>query len=126
MPWSSAEGRGFTEPGVEPWLPFGGASPNVEEQRADPASTLHLCRDLIALRRSRADLSSGAYEPVASDAGSWAWRRGQETGVFVNFSAAEAPLPFAGRVLLASRRELDGSRPTSAPARSALVLELRR
>ena len=126
MPWSPAPGRGFTGAAVEPWLPFGPESPNVEEQRADPGSTLNLCRDLIALRRSRADLSSGAYEPVASAPGSWAWRRGKASAVFVNFSDAEMSLPFEGRVLVASDRTLDGNRARSAPARSALVLDLRR
>ena len=43
---------GSPTPGVEPWLPFGDAAAcNVAAQREDPDSTLHLVRDLIALRR---------------------------------------------------------------------------
>ena len=73
MPWSAEPGAGFTEPGVEPWLPFGDtAARNVADQRDDPGSTLHLTRDLIALRRARADLRSGAYATLPAPAGVWA------------------------------------------------------
>ncbi len=52
---------GFTGPEVEPWLPMGDAARcNVADQREDPGSVLHLCRDLIALRRARADLRQGS------------------------------------------------------------------
>ena len=34
-----------------PWLPLADTCRNVEDQRADPGSTLHFTRDLIALRR---------------------------------------------------------------------------
>ena len=59
MPWTDAPGGGFTADGVAPWLPFGDLAINVEAQRADPGSTLHLVRDLIALRRAHADLRAG-------------------------------------------------------------------
>ena len=39
MPWSAAPGAGFTDAGVEPWLPFGDlAACNVHDQRRDPGS----------------------------------------------------------------------------------------
>ena len=58
MQWSAEPGAGFTDGGVEPWLPFGDTGAhNVADQRDDPGSTLHLVRDLIALRRERADLT---------------------------------------------------------------------
>ena len=38
---------------------------NVEDQRADPGSTLHLVRDLIALRRAQADLAHGRVRDAA-------------------------------------------------------------
>jgi len=52
MQWSDAPGAGFTDPGVEPWLPL---SPdyhrvNVARARGDPDSVLSRYRDLIALR----------------------------------------------------------------------------
>ena len=54
MPWADVDGFGFTAPGVEPWLPFGGrqASDTVAVQRRDPQSWLHRYRSLIAARRS--------------------------------------------------------------------------
>ena len=37
MQWRDAPGGGFTDPGAEPWLPFGDlAASNVEAQRGDP------------------------------------------------------------------------------------------
>jgi len=54
MPWADVDGFGFTAPGVEPWLPFGGrgAADTVSVQRRDPASWLYRYRSLIAARRS--------------------------------------------------------------------------
>jgi hypothetical protein len=50
--------------------------------RADPTSILHLCRDLIALRREL----HGPYAPVDAPDGVWAWRRGESAFVAVNLS----------------------------------------
>ncbi|HEX5936753.1 MAG TPA: alpha-amylase family glycosyl hydrolase [Actinomycetota bacterium] len=103
---------GFTRDGVEPWLPVGDAAArNVADQRDDPGSMLHLCRDLIALRHGRADLRSGASAPVEAPAGVWAWRRGDSTLVAVNHGdeAATVPVP-AGEILLGTERAQDGRR----------------
>src|SRR5207249_2156317 len=81
MPWSHGSGAGFTTPGVEPWLPLGDLGRNVAAQRADPGSTLNLCRDLIALRRRTPDLHAGAYTTLEAPEGAWAWRRGDSTCV---------------------------------------------
>ena len=60
MPWRPGHGGGFTAAGVRPWLPLGDVdATNVERQRSDPDSMLHLARDLIALRRTTADLCLG-------------------------------------------------------------------
>ncbi len=62
MPWSRQERHaGFTT-GL-PWLPLGNDHPDrcVELQRDDPASMLNLTRNLLALRRSSAALSRGAW-----------------------------------------------------------------
>ena len=67
MPWTGAPGAGFTEPGVEPWLPFGDiAACNVAAQRDDPESTMVLTRDLVALRRALPELVDGAYETITA------------------------------------------------------------
>jgi alpha-glucosidase len=105
MQWSGKEGAGFTRPGVEPWLPFGDhALRNVDEQRADPASTLNLCRDLIAARGELPDLRSGGYETVAAPPGVWAWRRGERVAVAVNLSRRPSTVRgLEGAIRLATR-----------------------
>jgi alpha-glucosidase len=127
MLWEPGEGYGFTRAGVQPWLTFGEhGGRTVAEQRDDPGSALNLTRDLIALRRARAELRSGAYESVAAPAGVWAWRRGDRTAVAINLSEGPVELDFGGTVLLSTRRERDGSQ--AAPLRlgphEGAVLEL--
>ena len=89
MPWTDAPGGGFTPEAATPWLPFGDLAINVEAQRDDPGSTLHLVRDLIALRRAHADLRAGAYATLPAPDGAWAWRRGDGFAVALNLSAAD-------------------------------------
>jgi alpha-glucosidase len=109
MPWAPGEGYGFTRPGVRPWLPFGDhAGETVAEQRDDPDSALRLTRDLIALRRERADLHTGTYASLDAPEGVWAWRRGERTAVALNFSQAPVELDLDGTILLSTRRERDG------------------
>jgi alpha-glucosidase len=110
MPWSAEPGAGFTAPGVEPWLPFGDLTANVADQRADAGSDLTLVRDLIALRRMRADLRTGAYAPLDAPEGAWAYRRGEATTVALNLS--DRPVPVAGargRVAVGTDRARDGA-----------------
>ena len=110
MPWTGGAGHGFTDDGAEPWLPFGDHhEQNVASQRDDPSSPLHLTRDLIALRRERPDLHSGAYERLDAPAGAWAYRRGDGTVVALNLSDAAVSLPeLSGTVLIATGRGRDG------------------
>jgi alpha-glucosidase len=81
LPWTRAgdEWR-------DPWLPLGDTTRNVEEQRADPESTLNYVRELISRRRAFAD---APYETLASAPGVWAYRRGDVTCV-LNMTAAPA------------------------------------
>jgi len=86
LPWRPGPGGGFTDPGVRPWLPLGDpAAGNVEDQHADPGSTLNLVRELIALHRN-ADVRTGAYVTVQTPDGVWAWRRGARYQVAVNLT----------------------------------------
>ncbi|MDQ6853485.1 MAG: alpha-amylase family glycosyl hydrolase [Actinomycetota bacterium] len=112
MQWSPAPGAGFTEPGVEPWLPFGDSvGCNVEDQRRDPESMLSLCRDLIGLRAAVPDLRTGAYARLAAEGGLWAWRRGERTVVALNLGDDPAELQVPnGMVRIATQRERDGER----------------
>ncbi len=109
MPWSGEPGAGFTEPGVEPWLPFGDLSVNVAGQRDDPGSVLNLARDLIALRRADDVLRTGAYAPLETAAGVWAYRRGDDATVVLNMSDEKASVEgVRGTIAVATDRARDG------------------
>lgn len=109
MPWSAEPGAGFTTGGVEPWLPFGDvAACNVDAQRDDPGSALHLTRALIALRNELSDLREGNYESLRSPDGVWAWRRGKSVVVAINLGDADATLDgITGTIRIATDRARD-------------------
>ena len=82
---------------------------NVAAQRDDPASSLHLYRTLLALRRSEAALSIGAWSPLTADGDLLAYERshaGRRLVVALNLGheALEADSSAAGRVASCSRR----------------------
>jgi alpha-glucosidase len=110
MQWTPDPGAGFTEPGVEPWLPLGDAAArNVRDQRASQESTLTLCHDLIALRRRQPDLHAGRYTGIDSPEGVWAWRRGEAFQVVLNLSDRGVRVPTReGSVVIGTRRDRDG------------------
>lgn len=110
MQWNADPGAGFTGGDVSPWLPLGDAAAiNVADQRADPSSTLNLCRDLIALRRRTPDLRSGAYGSLPSPPGVWAWRRGNGIVVALNLSDEVAAIDAEpATILIATDRRRDG------------------
>jgi alpha-glucosidase len=129
MQWTADPGAGFTRPGVRPWLPIGDAAAvNVADQRADAGSTLHLTRDLIALRRREADLRSGDYETLATPAGAWAWRRGEGHAVALNLSDAEVAIEgLEGTIAIATDRSRDGEAVAGAltlPPAQGVVIRL--
>jgi alpha-glucosidase len=103
MPWDSSPTGGFTGKGVTPWLPFGDlCTGTVADQRADPGSTLWLCRRLLALRR--AELADGivGYEQLPAPEGQWAYRVGSLV-VAANFSGRPTDMPTAAaEVVLAT------------------------
>jgi alpha-glucosidase len=107
MVWRDAPGAGFTASGVEPWLPIGDTSRNVEAQRKDANSILTLARDLIALRKHRG-LLTGAYEPVDAPPGVWAFRRGGGALVAANLGSAPAVLQgVQGAIVIGTDRARD-------------------
>jgi alpha-glucosidase len=103
MPWGDVEWR-------DPWLPVGEGVATVAEQEDDPSSVLNFCREVIALRRSRDDLVSGAYIPIAAEPGVWAWHRGGSTGVALNLTGSPVSLSLDGDVVLSTRGRDDSSR----------------
>jgi alpha-glucosidase len=107
MVWRDDEGTGFTAPGVEPWLPIGDRSRNVEAQRGDPNSILNLTHDLIALRKHRLILH-GPYEPVYAPENVWAFRRHGGALVAVNLGDETAALEgVQGAIVIGSDRARD-------------------
>jgi alpha-glucosidase len=107
MQWDGGPGAGFTD-GAVPWLPFADDR-SVAAQREDPGSTLHLVRDLIALRRERSDLREGGYQAVEGAA--WVYRRGEGTVVALNLSDSPVSVGVTGPVLVGtdrSREAFDG------------------
>ena len=111
MQWTADEGAGFSQPGVEPWLPYGDyRANNVEAQRNDPDSMLTLTRDLIRLRNALPELRTGDYETLpASDERVWAWQRGDRVVVACNISDEPAEVtgvgPAAIRISTARARD---------------------
>ena len=88
---------------------------NVADQRVDPDSTLHLTRDLIALRRELVDLRDGGYEELPTDGSVWAWRRGASVVVALNLGDAPASLDgVQGTVRLGTSRGRDGEQVAGA------------
>jgi len=124
MRWSNDAGVGFTQGEAEPWLPVG-TGPTVAQLRDDSASTLVLCRDLLALRRERSDLRRAPYASLPSPDGVWAWSRGDRYAVAVNLGDDEAVVEeLEGAILVGTNRERDGERVSGlrlAPAEGALL-----
>jgi alpha-glucosidase len=82
MQWTAGPNAGFTEPGVQPWLPIGDdwRDVNVEAQLAEPKSTLNLYRKLLRLRKEHSALQYGSFlTHPASTAEVFAYRRESDT-----------------------------------------------
>src|SRR5262249_33551076 len=105
IPWTRAGGW------TDPWLPLQDTTRNVEDQRADPSSTLNFTRDVIALRKRVPDLGTGRYEELDAPSAAWAWRRGSDVTVAVNLGADACEIAgVEGTILLATTRSRDGER----------------
>jgi alpha-glucosidase len=106
MQWDASPSAGFTAEGVTPWLPFGdNARRNVAAQRDDPGSTLRLCRDLTALRRTAFAGQAASHERLPAPPGVWAYRSGPLV-VTANFTGHPVPRPGQpGEMLLATDPE---------------------
>ena len=108
MQWTAEATGGFTT-GTETWLPVGDAGQrNVQAQKEDPLSILHLCRDLIALRKRTPDLATGDYRTVSCSDDCWVWERGDSTVVALNLGENPAPLEITGTTLLRTHPGEDG------------------
>ena len=103
IPWDGTAGHGWTGP---PWLPWppDPQSRNVQAQRADPGSILHLFRHLLATRRASPALSLGDLVLLDAPPGVLAWQRrhgADHRVVAVNFARTSRTLDLAGRWVVA-------------------------
>jgi alpha-glucosidase len=129
MIWNDEDGAGFTDAGVEPWLPIGSRERSVAGQRGDPNSILTLTRDLIALRRN-ARLLQGAYSAVAAPRGVWAFRRGGGAFVALNLGDDAVQLEnVEGAIVIGTDRARDGEQLTGLlelrPREAVVIAEAR-
>lgn len=117
LPWSgTVPPFGFGPAGSTPWLPQPAtwSAFTVEAQERDPASTLHLYRRAIELRRSEPGLARGAFAWVELGVDVLAFRRDDVLCV-VNLGSDPVALPDAD-VLLSSEAIVDGVLPTDSAA----------
>lgn len=110
MHWTGDTGAGFSSGRAKPWLPLGDhRSCNVADQRRDPRSVLHLCRDLIALRKESRDLRAGTYKPRKVGDGTWVYRRGRRFAVALNLGDEAATVRrMRGTIAISTERDRDG------------------
>ncbi len=109
IPWappsSVGPGAGFTT--GEPWLPI---TPDAERvaasvQAHDPESMLSLHRELLALRRATPALRDGSYRALEAGEDIYAYERGGEVTVALNFAREPRAVDATGRgVLVLSTR----------------------
>ena len=98
IPWDASAGHGWAAP---PWLPWPpeAETRNVEAERADPGSVLHLYRRLLAARRNSPALRLGSLTPLAGPEGVLAYERvqdGDRRTVLVNFTDRERSVDVPG------------------------------
>jgi alpha-glucosidase len=121
MQWEDSPHAGFSS--AEPWLPVTGdfRSLNLRAAEGDPASTLHLVRRLLALRREipRIVLARPLVRLVGQDA--MAWTIPLDSGslhVFVNFGQTGHIVRFGGdevfRILASTKNPRGSEVPMSA------------
>ena len=94
---------GFTDAGVQPWLPFGGRTDGdtVAVQREDPGSAVHCYRRLIEVRRSIPHFSTEALEWLEAGEEVVAYRRG-DVAFVANISEHPTPFPLEGELLFST------------------------
>ncbi len=118
MQWTDAEGAGFTQPGVSPWLPTSAdaSTRNVATQLKSPDSLLSLYRRLLAIRRQEPALRLGAYQSLEAGRDAFAYLRDDgrsPVAVALNFTGDVQPAGSiaasgAGRVLVSSGLDREG------------------
>jgi len=90
MPWTDAQGAGFT--GGQPWLPIDPSyvTRNVEAQRRDPNSVWSTYQRLLHLRRASPDLLDAPMTELVADGDVIRFRRGPYR-VAINTGSGRCP-----------------------------------
>jgi alpha-glucosidase len=122
VPWQRAPAGAFgfsARPDAVPWLPVpdGWGALSVEAAEADPASTLHLCRAALALRRRLHEARVLAADDTVAwevDGGRLVARRGR-FALVVAMGDEPVSLP-VGEVLLSSAAPVASTLPPDAAA----------
>lgn len=131
MRWDRSKNGGFTD--GEPWLPLGGdGHPDVEGQRLNKRSILHLYRELISLRRKEPALVSGGHVPARCRNDVLSYRRKlDQTEILVGINVSAEPRKFVwqGEGILLLTTELDKFSepvigPTQLRAHEGIILKL--
>ena len=130
LPWTAAPGHGWHD---EPWLPWppDPRTRNVEVQRADGSSILHLYRRLLRTRRASPALVHGDQEQVGVPDGVLAWTRahgGDVRAVAVNVTSAavaSVSLPGGGWTVEVSSDGRGEGRPWSGRLEPDVAVVLR-
>lgn len=127
MQWTPHAYAGFST--VEPWLPVNPDYPerNVEAQDADPESMLTLVRTLLVVRKETKALLEGDYQSYKAPQGVFAYLRGGEVLVALNFTHEPKPLPVpGGEILLSSHLDRYGNVGSTLELRpdEAVILKL--
>ncbi|MDO4245870.1 MAG: alpha-amylase family glycosyl hydrolase [Deinococcus sp.] len=108
MQWTAGPNAGFSETGVETWLPLPDdfSRVNVQVQEGDPASDLNFFRALTRLRQEHPALVGGSYRSLDSGhADIFAFERvlgDERLTVWLNFGGEERSISGAGQTLLSS------------------------
>jgi len=110
MQWTGFAYAGFSS--KEPWLPVNadylplpaGAGRNVETQDSDVESMLALVRSLLVVRKNTRVLLQGDYQTYKSPPGAFAYLRGSEVLVALNFTNQPRAMSIPGGEILLSTR----------------------
>jgi alpha-glucosidase len=113
IPWDATPTHGW--PTADPWLPWPPepGTRNLDTERADARSIIHLYRRLLATRRASTALRLGTLAPREGPANVVAFERearGERWTVLVNFGDAPAACPAQGTVMVASDGMGEGGR----------------
>jgi alpha-glucosidase len=127
IPWrADAVQAGFST--AEPWLPLDPrhAALAIDRQEADPGSTLHWVRKLIAFRKAHEALTAGELTLIETPEPVVAFERQLEgERLLCAFNLGREPAPFqpgAGwRVAFATGLNAEGAPPSILPPRSGYV-----